>query len=115
MPTASAVVADVIDCVKHLKARKYLYWSDGDPDYVEDYREASRIFFVRAHAADADAAFEKAAAAFPGASRLHRKQAEPGEFAFVTDHLQEKVCDEKLAQLQKEGLTVDSRIRIGEM
>ena len=26
LPTASAVVADVIDCVKHLKARKYLFW-----------------------------------------------------------------------------------------
>ncbi|MFR2562117.1 MAG: hypothetical protein ACLS8R_05085 [Anaeromassilibacillus sp.] len=24
LPTASAVVADVIDCVKHFKARKYL-------------------------------------------------------------------------------------------
>ena len=28
LPTASAVVADVIDCVKHLKARKYLFWED---------------------------------------------------------------------------------------
>lgn len=34
LPTASAVVADVIDCVKHLTARKYLYWEDGAPDYV---------------------------------------------------------------------------------
>ena len=39
MPTASAVVADVIDCVKHLEARKYLGWNDGSPDYVADYRE----------------------------------------------------------------------------
>jgi homoserine dehydrogenase len=30
MPTASAVVADVIDCVKHTNARKWLYWSDGE-------------------------------------------------------------------------------------
>ena len=27
LPTASAVVADVIDCVKHFKARKYLFWA----------------------------------------------------------------------------------------
>ena len=39
LPTASAVVADVIDCVKHIKARKYLFWEDGSPDYVEDYLE----------------------------------------------------------------------------
>ena len=36
LPTASAVVADVIDCVKHFKARKYLFWGEGSPDYVED-------------------------------------------------------------------------------
>ena len=34
LPTASAVVADVIDCVKHLQARKYLYWEDGEEGYV---------------------------------------------------------------------------------
>ncbi len=36
LPTASAVVADVIDCVKHLAARKYLFWEDGDDSYVAD-------------------------------------------------------------------------------
>ena len=28
LPTASAVVADIVDCIKHLNARKYLFWSD---------------------------------------------------------------------------------------
>ena len=36
LPTASAVVADVIDCVKHVKARKYLYWANTEEDYVVD-------------------------------------------------------------------------------
>lgn len=36
LPTASAVVADVIDCVKHLSARKYLFWEAGSDDYVVD-------------------------------------------------------------------------------
>ncbi len=35
-PTASAVVGDVIDCAKHLTARKYLHWTDGNSDYVAD-------------------------------------------------------------------------------
>lgn len=115
MPTASAVVADVIDCVKHLKARKYLYWADGEPDYVEDYRNESRMFFVRAHAADADDAFDKAAELFSGAVRLFRKKPVSGEFAFVTEHLPEKDCDEKLQALEAAGITVNNRIRIGEM
>ena len=36
LPTASAVVADVIDCVKHLSARKYLFWEAASEDYVVD-------------------------------------------------------------------------------
>ncbi len=115
MPTASAVVADVIDCVKHLKARKYLYWSDGAPDYVEDYRSGVRAFYIRAHAINSDNAFEKAAELFPGVSRLLRKHALTGEFAFVTGDLPEQECDKKLQQLSASGVTIDSRIRIGEM
>ena len=36
LPTASAVVADVIDCVKHLSARKYLFWEDAKENYIAD-------------------------------------------------------------------------------
>lgn len=31
LPTASAVMADIIDCFKHIKARKNVFWEDGDP------------------------------------------------------------------------------------
>ena len=34
--TASAVVADIIDCAKHLDSRKYLFWEDEDPDFIEE-------------------------------------------------------------------------------
>jgi len=34
LPTASAVVADVIDAVKHLHARKWISWTDGNDDFV---------------------------------------------------------------------------------
>ncbi len=33
--TASAVVADIIDCAKHLKVRKYLFWNDNDGSCLE--------------------------------------------------------------------------------
>ncbi len=48
LPTASAVVADVIDEAKHLNARKYLFWESGDPDYIlpqEEYRCAALLRF----------------------------------------------------------------------
>ena len=44
MATASAVVADVIDCAKHLHARKYIEWVDGSPDYVITPNEKVRLY-----------------------------------------------------------------------
>lgn len=53
MPTASAVVADVIDCIKHFKARKYLYWADGDnSEYILPYGESVCAMYVRVKYAD---------------------------------------------------------------
>ena len=46
-PTASAVVADVIDCAKHLSARKYLHWTKGDANYVADAAgDITRLFVI---------------------------------------------------------------------
>ena len=52
LPTASAVIADVIDCVKHIKARKYLFWEDGESDYVADYLQSDVALYVCAKIKD---------------------------------------------------------------
>lgn len=44
MPTASAVVADVLDCAKHFKARKYMFWNEGSDDYVIESPEPTRLY-----------------------------------------------------------------------
>lgn len=51
MPTASAVVADVIDCAKHIDARKYLSWENAEDDYVIETKDDVR-FYVSAKADD---------------------------------------------------------------
>ena len=56
LPTASAVVADVVDCVKHIKARKYLYWEESMPGYVKDHSLAEGEMFLRAETDDYTAA-----------------------------------------------------------
>lgn len=66
LPTASAVVADVIDCVKHLEARKYLFWEDGDDNYVANANDVAYDYMIITDAAfsekllDAFAATENA-------------------------------------------------------
>lgn len=115
LPTASAVVADVIDCVKHFKARKYLYWDDGSADYVEDYLENEVAMYVLAKADDETAAMKKISALFGSADRLSRKNAEAGEIAFVTKAMKEKDINEKLKQLSDSGIQIINTIRIGDL
>ena len=116
LPTASAVVADIIDCVKHVKARKYLYWEDGSPDYVEDYRKNQTLMYVRVKTSDPDELLEKADALFDGVSRLSRFDAPDDELAFYTEKLlPEDVIEEKLQQLKTMGGDVQSTVRIADL
>lgn len=115
LPTASAVVADIIDCVKHFKARKYLYWEDGSKDYVEDYLLDHVAMFVRANAEDEESAFKMIQKTFGSVTRLSRKKTESGEVAFVTGVMQEKELIEKLSQLESSGIHIMNTIRIGDL
>jgi len=47
MPTASAVVADVIDSVKHLYARKWINWADGNADLAVDPIQLESAWYIR--------------------------------------------------------------------
>ena len=94
--TASAVVADVIDCVKHLSSRKYLDWDEGTPDYVDNaYDEVSRLY-VRVSSDDFDGLEKQFEALFPAVSVVKNKFR--GEIAFITDEEQESITKEKLSK-----------------
>ena len=58
LPTASAVVADVIDCCKHRNARKYLFWDKSQENMVVDFKQEQSSFYVRFSCQDVDS-FEK--------------------------------------------------------
>ena len=94
--TASAVVADVIDCVKHLSSRKYLDWEEGVPDYVDNaYDEVSRLY-VRVSSDDFDGLEKQFKALFPAVLQVKNKFR--GEIAFITDEEKESVTKEKLSE-----------------
>ena len=109
LPTASAVVADVIDEVKHMKARKYLYWEGGAPDYVIPYTDDSTAALVRVRAADAAAAKEAVTATFGEVDFVSAVC--DGEVCFVTPVMNEQALSEALTSL---GLTVVSCLRVAE-
>ncbi len=106
MPTASAVVADIIDCVKHLSARKYLYWEEGYKDYVVPSTVNSSKFFICLKAEDG--LKEKINASFNNVKYLERNGASD-EIAFVTDKENE---GELLSKIDSLNATVISKLHI---
>jgi len=102
LPTASAVVADVMDAARHLNSRKYLDWGPGGEDAVVSPAGLESGWYVRARA-DADAV----RARFPEAAFLARPGAPAEETAFLTAAMTCGALEEKL-----EGLETLSRFRV---
>jgi len=50
LPTASAVVADVIDAVKHLQTRRWIDWADGSADMMTDPALLDSAWYIRTNA-----------------------------------------------------------------
>lgn len=110
LPTASAVVADVVDCCKHLKTRKYLYWTDGDGKNILPTEQSVSSMYVRASGSDV---ISKAEKLFSSVSKIERSDAD--ETAFVTSEIPYGEFNEKIAALENDGVTVLSTIRIGDL
>ena len=95
--TASAVVADIMDCAKHLEARKYLEWVDGDETYVaRDFDEEGSLF-VRIKGED----FEDLTTTFTevyGNNIKCIKNEYSKEICFITDSEKRSEADKKLSQ-----------------
>ena len=115
LPTASAVVADVIDCAKHMHARKNLFWSDSVDNYVQDYLDDITAMYIRATADDIAAAKTEAEALFGTVELLVQKSAPKNELAFVTKPMKERDIQDKIGVLESKGVTIASTIRVGDL
>ena len=100
LPTASAVVSDVVDCARHIGKVIMCFWDQQDVA-LTDIKQSSRRFFVRTAQDKESLALQE----FESVSVITADVA--GEFAFVTEKMTEKEFDEKA---QKVGII--SRIRI---
>ena len=83
LPTASAVVADIIDCAKHLEARKYISWDEGFEGYVEDIQNAQTKLYVRL--SDVDQATKSSVLALFGNKIENYYNEITKEFVFITN------------------------------
>lgn len=115
LPTASAVVADIVDCIKHLKTRKYLFWADSDNSSVIDYKDSVTEMFIRVHCADKDAALQNINKLLGAVTVLNDEQAPENELAFVTERMPYRSIEEAVSGFEEAGITAKSLIRIGDL
>lgn len=100
LPTASAVVADVVDMVKHQHTNIYIDWSQEKLEIV-DYKDSVNAFFVRTTS-------DKAAVEAAFGNVEYVENVEAGEIGFVTGEMTEADFEEKSAKIE-----VLNRIRLG--
>lgn len=101
LPTASAVVADVVDAAKHQNRTIMTFWSSKKIE-LTSVDNAQRKFFVRV-STDKDA---KVNELFGNVEKIH-VDGLSNEFAFITDSMKEKEFEEKA-----KALGIISRIRM---
>ena len=117
LPTASAVVADTVDCCKHLKARKRLFWVDTKgEECIADFKLSETKMYIRLCAENKDNAYNKATELFGDIKVLTRENAPECEFAFATTSaLAYGKVMEAMETLKSEGMEILSAIRIGDL
>lgn len=94
LPTASAVVADVVDAAKHLHRSIMTFWSTKKLE-LTDISQAKRRFFVRARGEDREDVLRMAELFGP----IETVQADlDGEFGFVTGEFTEAEYRERAAK-----------------
>lgn len=105
-PTASAIVADLIDAAKMKGTSISQVWEDSkDNSFIADYKEDVLPFYVRVQGVSKD----KAKEIFGEVEFLKRENCPADEIAFITPEIKEKDFDEKLTQL---GGKVLGKIRV---
>lgn len=112
LPTASAVVADVIDAVKTTTTSRSLTWAACEENIVLDAADTLCNFYVRLVSTDIAGAKKALLPFFPEASFLTRSEQPDNELAFTTGVLLEGELSNKLAALALQDIEVLSRIRI---
>ncbi len=108
LPTASAVVADIVDCCKHLKARRFIFWADGDGKNIISWKDSVSAMFVRVSGEDAALKAEEVfgKVRFAGST---------GELALITEPMRYGDLEDKCAALEEKGVKVLSKIRVGDI
>ncbi|MEG1719179.1 MAG: homoserine dehydrogenase [Clostridia bacterium] len=97
LPTASAVVADIIDCAKHLTNRKWVDWEDSDCSFVTDYKLEPSSFMLVLKNKEIDL------------RKFFSETIISNEFSVIINDITQKELEEKL---EKNNIEIITKFRI---
>lgn len=107
LPTASAVVADVVDAVKHKNTNIIQFWAPDKVHVMKSIDEPVSLF-VRVSYNNLDTAITCVKEAFDNVQIINLEQLED-EFAFITDIEQEGILNKKIQKLKDSDPIVEIR------
>ncbi len=113
LPTASAVVADIIDAVRANGTIGSLWWQDTGKGQVIAHENSVSAYYVRVMCGDIQAQFH-ISSLFGNVDYLSRMNKPVDEYAFITHALSEAEMDECVQKLAGWGFKVLGKVRIFE-
>ena len=112
LPTASAVVGDIIDCLKHQHTVLAMSWEDSESsDFIVHYKQVETAMYVRIKTKDAQQLKPQLSDLFGGLIFIERANRSDDELAFITPVIKETEIDEGLARIAKSA-EIASKIRV---
>ena len=111
LPTASAVVADIVSAVKHSGTSRSLTWADSAQDFIKDFNDFTCASYIRLSSKNVEVTKAVVKALFGDVTYLSRKNQPENELAFVTGTMSEKATTDAIAKVS-DSADLLGRIRV---
>jgi len=113
MPTASAVVADIIDVARAEKTSISQTWvTSDDYNFIESYKLGETAMYIRVTSDDLIHTKNRIIDLFGDVKNLKKKSVADNEVAFITPVMVENDISDKLNELELAGANVIGKIRV---
>ncbi len=106
LPTASAVVADVIDVANHVQTNSSLYWEDEGVNRVMEHDNTNAKYYIKVSSCDNNDFEQIIEREFGKVKYLKRENQAENEYAFIVEVIN------KRALVEKEKILSDNNIEV---
>ena len=111
LPTASAVVSDIIMAAKMNDNSRSLYWEDSEQSFVLDRKNIDNRFYFRLICENKSETLKQVEKMWGKLTLLHRNGEAENELAFVTESINEEKLEKDCA-LISESAEIKGKIRV---